>query len=152
MIRGLSYYTGNIFEIIQPGKGSLAGGGRYDKSVGKYSGKEIPAVGISFGFERVVQLANIEIETTKTIIISLKQDNETIKLTKKLRESGISCLPSFEKVGKALEFANALQIKYAIFIGEDEIKKGKYKLRDMCLGTEKFLTEKQILAELAENK
>ncbi len=152
MIRGFSYYTGNIFEIIQPGKYSLAGGGRYDKSVGKYLGKEMPAVGISFGFERVVQLANIELETIKAIVISLKQDNETIKLTKKLRESNISCIPSFEKVGKALEFANALQIPYAIFIGEDEIKKEKYKLRDMRLGTEKFLTESQIIKELLEKE
>jgi histidyl-tRNA synthetase len=152
MIRGFSYYTGNIFEIVQPGKSSLAGGGRYDRSVGKYLGKEMPAVGISFGFERVVQLASIKTETTKVIIISLKQDNETLKLTRKLREANISCIPAFEKVGKALEYANSLQIPFAIFIGEDEIKKGKYKLRDMQSGEEIFASEKQILKELTENK
>ncbi|MBU0977447.1 MAG: histidine--tRNA ligase family protein, partial [Nanoarchaeota archaeon] len=61
LIRGLGYYTGNVFEIrVKGSKDSIAGGGRYDKSVGKYMGREIPATGISFGLERVTELAQVK--------------------------------------------------------------------------------------------
>jgi len=152
LIRGLSYYTGNIFEIKEPGKNSIAAGGRYNKVVGKYLDKEIPAVGISFGLDRVSELANVETEDIPRImLISLQKDNDTIKLAKKLRKSGISCLVSSEKAGKSMEFANAQSIPYVIFIGEEEIAKKKFKLKNMKSGKEELLLDKQIIAKLTEN-
>ena len=57
LVRGMGYYTGQIFEIECPGySSSVAGGGRYDKMVGKFSGREVPAVGFSIGFERIVSI------------------------------------------------------------------------------------------------
>ncbi len=57
LVRGMSYYTGPIFEIAIPGFGaSCGGGGRYDKMVGKFTGKDVPACGFSIGFERIVLL------------------------------------------------------------------------------------------------
>ena len=57
LVRGMSYYTGTIFEIALPGfGGSCGGGGRYDKMVGKFTGKDVPACGFSIGFERIVML------------------------------------------------------------------------------------------------
>lgn len=57
LVRGMSYYTGTIFEIDMPDfGGSVAGGGRYDKMIGNFTGKETPAVGFSIGFERIVTL------------------------------------------------------------------------------------------------
>ena len=57
LARGLSYYTGPIFEIISPDfSGSLGGGGRYDNLVGMFSGKQVPAVGFSLGLERILLL------------------------------------------------------------------------------------------------
>ena len=57
LVRGMSYYTGPIFEIAIPGfGGSCGGGGRYDKMVGKFTGKDVPACGFSIGFERIVLL------------------------------------------------------------------------------------------------
>ncbi|MDP1695645.1 MAG: histidine--tRNA ligase [archaeon] len=146
MVRGLSYYTGNIFEVKVDGKMSIAAGGRYDNSVGKFSGREIPAVGISFGLERVSELAKTKGEQIpKLIIISLDKDKDCISLAKKLRKEGASCEVFFEKVGKALEYANALAVPYVIFVGANEVSKGKFKLKDMKSGDEKFLTEKQLL-------
>lgn len=147
LVRGLSYYTGNIFEIQEPGKGSIAGGGRYDKLVGKFSGKEIPAVGISFGLERVTQIANIQPDVyPKILIISIFEDKSALALSKKLREYEVSCLMTTDKPGKSLEYANFYQIPFVIFLGEDEVTKEKYKLKDMKSGEEKSLTEKQLLA------
>jgi histidyl-tRNA synthetase len=149
LMRGLSYYTGTIFEFKIPGtKQSIAGGGRYDRLVGKYLNAPIPAVGISIGLERVTELANIKIENTKAIIISLDQDKETVSCAKKLRENDISCMTWFDKVGKALEYANSYKIPYAIFIGKEEIAKKKYKLKDLNSGEEKYLSEKQIINKL----
>ena len=57
LVRGMSYYTGTIFEIAIPEfGGSCGGGGRYDKMVGNFTGKDVPACGFSIGFERIVML------------------------------------------------------------------------------------------------
>ena len=57
LVRGMSYYTGTIFEIAIPEfGGSCGGGGRYDKMVGKFTGHDVPACGFSIGFERIVLL------------------------------------------------------------------------------------------------
>ena len=56
-MRGLGYYTGQVFEIIHPEmSGSVAGGGRYDKLIGRSLGHDVPACGFSIGFERIVDL------------------------------------------------------------------------------------------------
>lgn len=55
LVRGMSYYTGTIFEIMMPELGiSCGGGGRYDKMVGRFTGKDVPACGFSIGFERII--------------------------------------------------------------------------------------------------
>ena len=57
LVRGMSYYTGTIFEIAIPEfGGSCGGGGRYDKMVGKFTGNDVPACGFSIGFERIILL------------------------------------------------------------------------------------------------
>lgn len=151
LARGLGYYTGNIFEIKQPGKATIAGGGRYDKVVGKFLEREIPAVGLGFGLERITELAQIETEPQpKLLIISLDQEEESIELAKKLRKAEVSTLVSLEKAGKALEYANALAIPYVIFLGEQEIIQKKFKLKNMKSGDEKLLTEKQLVKGLSK--
>ncbi len=152
MARGFSYYTGNVFEFVIPSKKtSIVGGGRYDKTVGKFINRDIPAVGISFSIEALMglceeEIAKLEIETTpQTLIISFNQEEEAIKLAKKLRKNNISCSITEGQPSKALDFANAQKIPYVIFLGEAEMEKEKYKLKDMSTGEEKLLSEKQIL-------
>jgi len=61
LVRGMGYYTGQVFEIIHPGmSGSVAGGGRYDKLIGRSLGHDVPACGFSIGFERIVDLLSQE--------------------------------------------------------------------------------------------
>ncbi len=154
LMRGLSYYTGNIFEVISEDlKGSIAGGGRYDKVVGKFTNREIPAVGISFGLERLSQIAKVAIpQIPKAILISIEEDNETIKLAKKLRAEKISCITAFGNTGKQLEYANSQSIPYVIFIGSEEVSSKKFKLKNMQSGEQKSLNEKQIIRALAKKK
>lgn len=149
MIRGFSYYTGSIFEVRVAGeKNVISAGGRYDNSVGKYSNRQIPAVGISFGLDRVTELANVKVETTKAMLISIDEDKTMIKLSKVLRKEGVSCLTTSEKPGKAMELANSLGIPKVIFIGDAEVSQKKFKLRDMKSGDEKLLSESRLVSAL----
>lgn len=151
LIRGLGYYTGNIFEIKEAGKNSIAGGGRYDKTVGKYANREVPAVGISFGLERVTELAKVEIPPApKALILSIEQDLEAIKLAQKLRKEGISCSIDFRKIAKAMDYANSTKIPFVIFLGADEVGKKKYKIKNMETGKEELLSEAQLIKKLAK--
>ncbi|MEK6908819.1 MAG: histidine--tRNA ligase [Nanoarchaeota archaeon] len=154
LMRGFNYYTGNVFELLM-GKTAILGGGRYDKLVGKYVNKEIPAVGISFSIEAITGLCpkeinQLEIENTKAVIISIDKDKEAIKLAQSLRKNNISCIINSNGPGKALEYANSYQIQYAIFVGKEEISKKKFKLRDMKSGEESILAEKSIISKLKD--
>jgi histidyl-tRNA synthetase len=157
MIRGFSYYTGNIFEVSYKGS-TIAGGGRYDRTIGKYIGKEIPAVGISFSLEALLGICSDSLEKMKfdmdpkALIISIEKDSESYRLLKTLRKSEISSIMLSEKPGKALEYANFYSIPFVIFIGNDEIKNNKFKLRDMNSGEENLFTEKQLISFIKNPK
>ena len=95
LVRGMGYYTGAIFEIEHPAAtSSIGGGGRYDSMVGKWLGTEVPAVGISLGIERIIELAKLpEIETQNMVLLieSEAQAVLALKLQAELIESGSSC-------------------------------------------------------------
>lgn len=146
LMRGLSYYTGNVFEAYSDNiKGSIFAGGRYDNLAGRYLNKQIPAVGISLG--RILDYPNVKVEAVKCILISINQDNKAIELMNKLREKNVPCF-MMEKISKAMEYANSANIPYVIFIGADEVKIKKFKLRDMKTGKESFLGEEGIIRKL----
>ena len=157
LIRGFAYYTGNIFEVTLPEKKtSLAGGGRYDKTVGKFVNREIPAIGISFSLEALIGLCSESIDKIKLepvpeiIIISFNKYAEAVKLARKLRKNETSCIINEGQPSKALDFANSMNIPFVIFVGDAEIEQEKYKLKDMKSGEEKLLTEKQLFAKFSK--
>ena len=99
LVRGMGYYTGQIFEISCPGySSSVAGGGRYDKMVGKFTGREVPACGFSIGFERIVSILlseNFKPPTASqkvALIFESDRDNliDVLKKADALRSSGHS--------------------------------------------------------------
>ena len=139
LMRGLSYYNGSIFEIkTKEMKETIAAGGSYLIN-------NIQSTGISFGLERLSLLAKIKGKETDFLLISIGQDKETISLSEELRKNKKSCTLMFGKPSKALEYADTKKIKKVIFIGEDEIKKNKFKIKDMKKGKESLLTKKEIL-------
>jgi len=130
--RGLAYYDGMIFEIkTQKLKESICGGG-------SYTFNNLKGTGISFGLERISGLANLKIEKEKILVISLNQDKQARKLTQKLRKQGKSVGLFYGKPSKALEYANSYNIGKVIFVGKEEIKKKKFKVKDMKSGRENF--------------
>jgi len=80
LVRGMGYYTGTIFEIELPGSGSaIGGGGRYDGMVGRWLGTDVPAVGISIGFERVVELVEGVVPSAGVVLVLEDGSLECIK-------------------------------------------------------------------------
>jgi len=76
LVRGMGYYTGTIFEVTHPSLGySLAGGGRYDGMIGRFLGGDVPAVGFSVGFERIVDLVSLEGSATDDAVALLHDDD-----------------------------------------------------------------------------
>jgi histidyl-tRNA synthetase len=133
IVRGLSYYNGSVFEVKTKGvKETLVAGGSY--KVG-----DMQATGISFGLDRISDLAKIKSEEEKYLVVSLNQDREAIKLCQKLRKKGENVSIYYGKPSKALEYANSYKISKVIFVGEKEIKSKKFKVKDMKSGKEVLL-------------
>jgi histidyl-tRNA synthetase len=133
LARGLSYYTGNVFEIKSDLKETIIAGGTY-----MIDGVE--SSGISFSTERLMAVTNIQIDIEKILIVSLNEDEKAIELSKKIRKFGKNVSVYFGKPSKALEYANAYGIKKVIFVGKEEIKKKKIKVKNMITGKEITLT------------
>ncbi len=156
LARGLAYYTGNVFETILEKsdiKTSICSGGRYDNIIGNFIGnnQRYPAVGISFGLDRVELALNIqEKTTTKVYVIPIKQTQKALEIVNKLRDNNINTdIDLMERsISKNLDYVNKLSIPYVIFIGEDEVKKNKLKLRDMKTGKEEMLKDSDVISQL----
>lgn len=158
LARGLSYYTGTILETFAKKSkisSSLGSGGRYDKMVGNFLGREMPAVGCSFGLEPIMDYLKekgrkTEKTKVKVFIIPIKTEKESFELARKLREEGINTDIDLNSrsITKNLNYANAYEIPYCVFLGNKELKKGKYKLRDMISGKEEVLDLKKLIKKI----
>ena len=145
LARGLSYYNGTIFEIkTKDMKESICGGGSY-----LVNGNQ--ATGISFGLERISSLAKIPVKEERIVIISINEDKKAITLAENLRKLGKQVIVMYGKPTKALEFANSYGISYVIFLGQEEAKKKKVKLRDMKPGKEMLVGEKELIRKTSGN-
>ncbi len=134
VIRGLSYYNKNVFEVKVEGiRETICGGGSYI-----FNG--VQCTGISFGLERLGAVSNIVSEKEKYLVISLSEDKEAIKLADKLRSKGKIVSLYYGKPSKALEFANSYSIQKVVFVGEKEVKAKKFKVKDMKSGKESVLS------------
>lgn len=127
LVRGQGYYTGIVFEIVSKNfRGSIAGGGRYDNLIGKFTGEKIPAVGFSIGFERIFALlseAGYKIPDTKRKVALLYDKEDTVKAIReaeKLRSEYDVVI--YEKPKKLSKYLDKIQAKgyYGFcFLGEE---------------------------------
>jgi histidyl-tRNA synthetase len=103
LVRGMGYYTGIIFEIEHPESGSsIGGGGRYDGMVGKWLGEDVPAVGISLGFERVADLVEVPALETKSLVLVFDQSDRQHALTTQAQAIAAGYLVRLEPKPKKL--------------------------------------------------
>jgi histidyl-tRNA synthetase len=155
MVRGLDYYTGPIFEVVvdEPKIGSLGGGGRYDGLVGLYSGQDRPAVGFSFGLERLVEALEDRAEALAgpganrasdalVTVFSPELRKASMALAAELRGSGVRTevyLGKTKKFGKQFDYANRRSIPVALTLGPDEIAKGTVAVKWMDEGKQEVV-------------
>lgn len=158
LARGLAYYTGPVFEVFSKDLSvSLAGGGRYDKMIGNYLGgkQDIPAVGLAFGFEPILEvlkkksLLQVKKSLTQVFVIPIgKVDCSGVVDT--LRSSGINTDVDLMNRGlsKNIKYADAYDVPYVLFVGENELKENKFKLRNLISGEETLGTVEELVSKL----
>ncbi|MFH1229074.1 MAG: histidine--tRNA ligase [Candidatus Aenigmatarchaeota archaeon] len=155
LARGLDYYTGPIFEVFaEKGIGSIAGGGRYDKMIGLFLGRDVPATGISLGIERIMEVMKEKkmIEplrcNTKVFVIAVndKVRKDVLGVVQALRQKSIAVDYDLRSrsLSKQLEYASALGIPFAAIVGEKELKEDSVTLRDMKTGKEEMVKAKSL--------
>ncbi len=161
LARGFDYYTGAVWEFVAYAQGerlpTLASGGRYDRLIGIYAKKELPAVGSSVGISRVFDaLKNGSVTRTyaKVYLAPIKKDNlaYAINIATALRSAGIYVDMNLTQrnIAKQMEYANSLRIPFVAIVGNMEMEANKIKLRNMQTGEEAMLTAEECIIRLME--
>ena len=144
LARGLDYYTSTIFEIEIEGyeAGSVCGGGRYDDLIGMFGGKQIPAVGCSFGFDRVIEAMDTlslfpqDLQTTRILVTVFSPEllNKSIETCEILNKSNISCelyVDPNAKMDRQLKYADQKGISYVVIVGPKEAETNSVTVKDL---------------------
>jgi histidyl-tRNA synthetase len=158
LARGLDYYTGLILEIEteEYTAGSLGGGGRYDNLIGMFAGKQIPAVGFAFGFDRLMEAveqlklfpADLQITKVLVTIFSPELLNKSIEVCGILSDKNINqelYVDQNAKMEKQLKYADRKQIPYVLIIGPNEAKNNTVTLKNLKTREQKTLPLNQAL-------
>ncbi len=162
LARGLSYYTGCILEVVATSgtlKSSIGGGGRYDNLTGIFGMPGVSGVGISFGLDRIYDVME-ELQlfpenkfgSTRVLICAFDASSQLYGLgvLANIRAAKIpsEMYPDLKKIGKQLDYANALNIPFAIIIGSSEQATGKLTFKNLRQGTQQELTVEEIIQHL----
>jgi len=163
LARGLSYYTGAIFEVKAKDVqiGSITGGGRYDDLTGIFGLPGVSGVGISFGADRIYDvMSQLElfpreaIAATQVMFVNFGEREERfcLPLLSKLRAAGISgeIYPDADKMKKQMIYANKKGVKYVALAGESEIAEGMINLKNMESGDQKLIKAEELVDFLLE--
>jgi histidyl-tRNA synthetase len=162
MVRGLDYYTGPIFEIVvdEPKIGSISGGGRYDHLIGQLGPVEYPAVGISLGLERLIDvidelgMAPPEVRSTVTAVLVTVFEPDLLAVSHtvaaSLRATGINTevYLGTEKLAQQLRYASRKNIPLVIIVGPDEVRRDEVIVRDMRTGQQQTVERGALLGTI----
>ena len=159
--RGIDYYTGMVFETEltdRPDFGSIMSGGRYDGLIGMMTGREVPAVGISMGVDRLVAaLADLDrlstpATPTRVLVVSFGREGfaDAQRLANRVRAAGIPAEVSHQhaKVGAQFKYADKKGIPFVLTQGEDERTRDVVKLKNLSQQSEAEMTLAEAIAIL----
>jgi histidyl-tRNA synthetase len=153
LVRGLDYYTKTTFEIVSAKLGAqdaILGGGRYDEMMKEFGGPDICAIGFAVGLERLISVIPFKEKNKKFLYLAYLGDEAKragMALVRSLRKEGVECLIEYKErnLRAQLGRANKLGASWVLIIGEEEVKKGKYNLKDMATGLQVEGTKEEIL-------
>ena len=156
LVRGLDYYTKTAFELVSPKLGAqnaIIGGGRYDYMVEEFGGPELCGIGFAVGMERLISVVPFKAEKEKFLYLAYLGEEAKkagMELARFLRSEGVGCLIEYKDRGlkSHLSRANKLRARWVVMIGEDELKSGMFKLKDMETGDQQDTTRDDILKHI----
>ena len=161
LARGLSYYTGAIFEVkaLDVQIGSITGGGRYDNLTGVFGMTGVSGVGISFGADRIFDVLNQldlypkeAVNGTELLFINFgeKEAAFSMGILSKVRAAGIRAeiFPDAAKMKKQMSYANAKNIPFVAIVGENEMSEGKAMLKNMETGEQNLVSAEELIAAI----
>ncbi|MBX3002295.1 MAG: histidine--tRNA ligase [Caldilineaceae bacterium] len=162
LARGLSYYTGPIYEIEFIGlSGSGGAGGRYDDLIGMFSNQTIPACGFSLGLERILLIMDergmfpTQLAGQPQVLVT-QFDESTIEaslhLTHQLRAAGlrVDLYPDLDRYGRQFKYADERKIRYALLIGPEEIARQVVAVKDLTSGDQREVAIEEITTWLQQ--
>jgi histidyl-tRNA synthetase len=159
LVRGLSYYTGPIWEVAaEGGAGSLAGGGRYDHLIEQLGGPDVPATGGSLGMERILLLlpkpegghARLDVAVT---VMDERHAARSFAFAAAARAVGLRAsvyLGNSGKLGRQLKWANDAGARWAVIYGNADEEAGTVTVRDMTTGEQAAVPAGELAAHFAE--
>ena len=148
LARGIDYYTGPVYEAIvdEPKIGSVAGAGRYDGLIGTFLGRDVPATGMSLGFERILEVVGeFDLLTAPRSVVDvfIPVFAETLatatQTARELRRRGIQTDQSIQvnrSLGDQLKYAARRGIPFAVIIGSTELDQGIARVRNLATGAQ----------------
>lgn len=159
LARGLGYYTGPIFEIRAPDvNGSIGGGGRFDGLIGMFSGKPIPAVGFSIGFERLVMILDEKklyppLTIGPDMLICRFPDvsaSSALSMAHSFRAQGlkVEVFPETPKVGKQIGYAESIAAPVVAILGSNELAAGSVTLKHLPSGEQVTIPQDQATSKI----
>jgi len=163
LARGLSYYTGSIYEIEFPGfSGSGGGGGRYDDLIGMFSGQHIPSCGFSLGLERILllmeeqQMFPAQLVGQPQVLVT-QFDESTVgvsfALAQQLRTLGlrVDLYPDLDRYGRQFKYAEERRIRYAVLVSPRELEAGVVAVKDLISGDQVDVPQSEVASWLQEH-
>lgn len=159
LVRGIDYYTKTTFEIVSSKLGAqnaLIGGGRYDDMMQDFGGPDLCAIGFAMGLERLISVVPFTEEKDEFLYLAYLGDESKragMKAVQFLRKESVECLIEYKErsIKNQMSRANKLGASWVLIIGEEEIKEGKYKLKNMASGLQVEGTQDEILKIIRES-
>ncbi|WP_194777385.1 histidine--tRNA ligase [Pararhodonellum marinum] len=162
LARGLSYYTGAIFEVKvhNVSIGSVSGGGRYDNLTGVFGLEGVSGVGFSFGVDRLYDVLEeldlfpkTQLTGTKVMICYFDEAGQKfgLEILSALRDRGISAeiYPDLAKIKKQFNYADKKAVPYVVVLGSDELQQRKLTLKNMTSGEQQLMRLDELIALLS---
>jgi histidyl-tRNA synthetase len=160
LARGLDYYTGPVFEAVveRPLVGSLVGAGRYDGLIGSFSGRAVPATGLSLGIERIIEVVREhDLLATPTTVADVfvahfpETASHAATVATKLRAAGFNCdlsLLTRRSLGEQMKYADRKGIPVGVVVGTAEVASETVLIRDLKSGTERSVPSAELASRI----
>ena len=161
LVRGFDYYTRTVFEIVPPTKGrqnTIVGGGRYDGLMEQLGGRPTPGIGFGMGIERVInnlktqQISIPGIDSTRVLVTHVGEEAQRLGLllSTKFRRNEIPAIfaPAGRSLKSQLKYASSIKATHAVIIGDSEISRCTFILRDLINSTQEEINEDDMITLL----